>query len=144
MNTLSLIVIVCQVLSQPTSAVKSPHYILDSAVRKISQPEQFRMLLDNFGCTTEDLRGYPILFPINMQDARSSRISSGYGRRLHPISNKIKTHKGIDIAAPEGTPVYCAGNGRVVRAGYNTGYGWFVEIEHAGGFSSLYGHLDRV
>lgn len=56
----------------------------------------------------------------------------------------MKLHKGIDIASPCGTPVYCAGNGRVIRSGYDRGYGKFLEVRHAGGFATRYAHLDNV
>ena len=148
MKFLSLIVAVSLGWSEPpigqTVAFLPSQPAVDSVLREISQPQQFRLLMHRFEWTLDDLLDFPILFPINTQLATSSRISSQYGQRIHPISGKPKAHRGIDIAAPRGTPVYCAGNGRIARAGYDKGYGWFVEIEHAAGFSSLYGHLERL
>jgi Membrane proteins related to metalloendopeptidases len=55
-----------------------------------------------------------------------------------------KFHTGIDIAKPKGTPVYATGNGIVVRKGFNSGYGSYIEIRHAGGFHSFYAHLSKT
>lgn len=72
---------------------------------------------------------------------RFSRISSFFGRRFHPIRRIPAQHQGIDYAAPTGTPVCCIGDGRVSSAGWNSGYGRLVEVSHANGFVTRYGHL---
>ncbi|MCI0436858.1 MAG: peptidoglycan DD-metalloendopeptidase family protein [Gemmatimonadetes bacterium] len=73
-----------------------------------------------------------------------SRISSRFNpRRRHPILNTIRAHKGVDYAAPTGTPVRAAGDGRIRSRGRQGGYGNAVVIEHGGGISTLYGHLSR-
>jgi murein DD-endopeptidase MepM/ murein hydrolase activator NlpD len=73
-----------------------------------------------------------------------SRISSRFNpRRRHPILNTIRAHKGVDYAAPTGTPVRAAGDGRIHFRGRQGGYGNAVVIEHGGGISTLYGHLSR-
>lgn len=79
-------------------------------------------------------------FPIK----KPERISSGFGMRKHPIYRVWKFHTGIDISSTKGTPVYATGNGIVVRKGYCSGYGNYIEIEHAGGFHSFYAHLSRT
>ena len=70
----------------------------------------------------------------------SSRFSSA---RRHPILNRIRAHQGVDYAAPTGTPVHAAGSGRVVFVGQRGGYGNVVELTHANGVSTVYGHLSR-
>lgn len=75
---------------------------------------------------------------------RVGRISSHYGFRRHPVSGRRKLHKGLDIAAPRGTPIYATGNGRIKFAGRQRGYGKVVEIKHAGGISTLYAHMSRI
>ena len=73
-----------------------------------------------------------------------SRVSSRFNSaRYHPILNLIRAHKGVDYAAPVGTPVHAAGDGRVRFAGVRGGYGNCVEIEHSRSIVTLYGHLSR-
>lgn len=73
--------------------------------------------------------------------ARFSRISSTFGSRLHPIKKTWRHHSGVDYAAAHGTAVMAAGEGEVVSAGWNGGYGKAVVIRHASGTETLYGHL---
>jgi murein DD-endopeptidase MepM/ murein hydrolase activator NlpD len=73
-----------------------------------------------------------------------SRVSSTFDlHRMHPILNLIRAHKGVDYAAPVGTAVHAAGDGRVRYAGPNGGYGNVVEIDHSSGIVTVYGHLSR-
>ncbi|UUY08942.1 peptidoglycan DD-metalloendopeptidase family protein [Pseudomonas sp. J452] len=71
-----------------------------------------------------------------------ARISSKFsmGRR-HPILNKIRAHKGVDYAAPRGTPIKAAGDGKVLLAGRKGGYGNAVVIQHGNSFRTLYAHM---
>ncbi|MEG1629410.1 peptidoglycan DD-metalloendopeptidase family protein [Pseudomonas sp.] len=68
----------------------------------------------------------------------SSRFSAG---RKHPILNKIRAHKGVDYAAPRGTPIKAAGDGKVLLAGRRGGYGNTVIIQHGNRYQTLYGHM---
>lgn len=68
----------------------------------------------------------------------SSRFSMG---RKHPILNKIRAHKGVDYAAPRGTPIKAAGDGKVLLAGRRGGYGNTVIIQHGNTYRTLYGHM---
>jgi murein DD-endopeptidase MepM/ murein hydrolase activator NlpD len=73
-----------------------------------------------------------------------TRVSSKFNSaRYHPILNLIRAHKGIDYAAPMGTPVRAAGDGRVAYAGPKGGYGNVVELEHSRSITTVYGHLSR-
>ncbi len=73
-----------------------------------------------------------------------TRVSSRFNSaRYHPILNLIRAHKGTDYAAPMGTPVRAAGDGRVSYAGPKGGYGNVVEIEHSRSITTVYGHLSR-
>lgn len=75
----------------------------------------------------------------------STRISSPYGTRVHPVTGKIKTHAGLDIDAAHGTNVYAAQSGTVIVAGWNSGgYGNYVVIDHGGGLSTLYAHCSSL
>lgn len=69
----------------------------------------------------------------------SSRFSTG---RRHPVLNKIRAHKGVDYAAPRGTPIKAAGDGRVTLAGRNGGYGNTVIIQHGQRYRTLYAHMN--
>lgn len=71
------------------------------------------------------------------------RISSRFGRRHHPILNRMRLHKGVDYSAPRGTPIKAAGDGRVVFRGQKGGYGRTVIIQHGGRYSTLYAHMSR-
>ncbi|MDO8288013.1 MAG: M23 family metallopeptidase [Parvibaculum sp.] len=71
-----------------------------------------------------------------------ARISSGFGKRKHPILGYTKLHSGVDFAAPRGTPIYAAGNGKVEVAGWQGGYGKYVRIQHANGYETAYGHMN--
>jgi murein DD-endopeptidase MepM/ murein hydrolase activator NlpD len=71
-----------------------------------------------------------------------ARISSGYGRRRHPILGYTKMHRGTDFAAPRGTPVYAAGDGVIERAGRKGGYGKYIRIRHNGSYKTAYAHLN--
>jgi len=72
-----------------------------------------------------------------------SRISSRFGKRHHPILNKIKSHKGVDYAAARGTPVKASGDGKIIWRGRKGGYGKTVIIQHGNRYSTLYGHLNN-
>jgi murein DD-endopeptidase MepM/ murein hydrolase activator NlpD len=73
-----------------------------------------------------------------------TRVSSRFNSaRLHPILNRIRAHQGVDYAAPMGTPVRAAGDGRIRFAGIKGGYGNLVEIEHSRSIVTVYGHLSR-
>lgn len=71
-----------------------------------------------------------------------SRISSRFGKRIHPISKKWKRHKGVDYAAPRGTPIRVTADGTVISVGRKGGYGKTVTVRHAGRFSTLYAHMN--
>ena len=73
-----------------------------------------------------------------------TRMSSGYGIRVHPITNDKRAHKGIDYAAPTGTPIRTVGDGVVEFAGTQRGYGNVIEIKHRDGKSTVFAHLSRI
>lgn len=71
-----------------------------------------------------------------------ARISSMFSMgRKHPILNKIRAHKGVDYAAPRGTPIKATGDGKVILAGRRGGYGNTVIIQHGDTYRTLYGHM---
>jgi len=74
----------------------------------------------------------------------SSKISSYYGNRLHPILKKYKMHTGIDISAKQGTSIVAANKGTVIMAGWQNGYGYTVVLDHGGGITTLYAHCSKI
>lgn len=73
-----------------------------------------------------------------------TRVSSDFNmRRMHPIYKITRPHRGTDYAAPTGTPVYAAGDGRVIEAGYNRTMGNFVVIQHSDQYVTKYLHLQK-
>ena len=77
--------------------------------------------------------------PIN-----GARLSSGYGNRKHPILGYTKMHRGLDFAAPSGTPVFAAGDGVIEKAGWNGSYGRYIRIRHTGTYKTAYAHLSGI
>lgn len=73
-----------------------------------------------------------------------SRVSSGFAMRFHPILKTWRAHKGIDYAAPRGTPIRTVGAGIVEFVGRQNGYGNAVEIRHGNGKSTFYAHMHRI
>jgi murein DD-endopeptidase MepM/ murein hydrolase activator NlpD len=74
-----------------------------------------------------------------------SRISSRFTRgRMHPVLQRMRAHKGVDYAAPRGTPIKAAGHGRVASSGRKGGYGKTVVLQHGGTYTTLYAHLSRI
>ena len=73
-----------------------------------------------------------------------TRITSGFSlARFHPFLQTWRAHKGVDFAAPTGTPVRAAGDGKIAVVARQTGYGNVVMIKHAGAYSTAYAHLSR-
>jgi murein DD-endopeptidase MepM/ murein hydrolase activator NlpD len=73
-----------------------------------------------------------------------ARLSSTFGMRRHPVLGRMRAHKGVDYAARTGTPIMAAGDGRVELAGWKSGYGKTVIINHGQGRSTLYGHMSSL
>jgi murein DD-endopeptidase MepM/ murein hydrolase activator NlpD len=94
--------------------------------------------VDYFDSNGQSAKKFLMKTPIN-----GARLSSGFGNRKHPILGYTKLHKGTDFAAPTGTPIYAAGNGRLTSYGPYSTYGNYAKIEHANGYTTAYAHMSR-
>lgn len=97
---------------------------------------------DKVGYYSEEgrpLQGSFLRIPVDFTRI-SSQFSAG---RMHPILGKMRAHKGVDYAAPSGTPIHAAGDGVVKFRGWMNGYGNFVVIQHNASISTAYGHMSR-
>ena len=73
-----------------------------------------------------------------------TRISSRFNlKRKHPVLHKIRAHRGVDYAAPRGTPIKSSSNGKIIHRGTKGGYGKTIIIQHGSGYSTLYAHLNN-
>ena len=88
-----------------------------------------------------DRDGRPVIGLLMKTPLDGARISSHFGMRRHPILGYSRMHRGIDFAAPRGTPVYAAGDGVVEEAGRLGAYGNYIRIRHRGGYQTAYAHL---
>ncbi len=74
---------------------------------------------------------------------RGARISSGYGRRRHPVLGYTKMHRGVDFAARRGSPILAAGDGIVKKYGRLGGYGNYILLQHNAEYSTAYAHMHK-
>lgn len=74
----------------------------------------------------------------------TTRISSPFGYRIHPILKIKKLHTGVDFAVKSGSPVVAANAGKVIKAAWNNSYGYMVMIDHGGGIVTLYAHNSKL
>jgi len=92
---------------------------------------------DYFTPTGNSVRKAFIRAPVDF-----TRISSNFNpNRRHPILNKIRAHRGVDYAAPRGTPIKASGDGKVIFRGTKSGYGKTVILQHGGNITTLYAHM---
>jgi murein DD-endopeptidase MepM/ murein hydrolase activator NlpD len=91
-----------------------------------------------FDATGRNIKGFLLATPVAVV-----RVTSSFGMRLHPILGYTRMHQGIDFGGATGTPIYAAGDGTVVDAGWKGGYGNWVEIKHDGVWATGYGHMSR-
>ncbi len=73
-----------------------------------------------------------------------ARLSSGYGMRNHPVLRRRRAHKGVDLAAPTGTPIYATADGIVGRADWFSSYGLYISIDHGADLETRYAHMSRL
>ncbi|WP_338364698.1 M23 family metallopeptidase [Candidatus Xenohaliotis californiensis] len=91
-----------------------------------------------------DSNGLPIKKELAITPVKNSRITSGFGMRMHPVYHRHKMHKGIDFSAPIGSSVYSTGEGIVSFVGYSKSYGKYIKITHDHSYTTLYAHLNSI
>lgn len=97
-----------------------------------SELKQVTDKLDNY------VAALPTLVPAK------GKITSPFGMRKHPIKKVVIEHQGVDISASKGDPILAAGDGVVEFAGYSSGFGYNVKIDHKNGFRTVYGHSSKL
>lgn len=88
---------------------------------------------------TTQVGGYTYPLPSGYRTVRSK-----FGYRNHPVTGVYKLHTGVDISAPNGTPIYAAKPGTVIIAGYSSAWGNYVVINHGNGITTLYAHMSKI
>ena len=109
---------------------------LDQKSRLVQQ--DIYSLLNEVYTRQDILSSTPSILPVR------GWISSSFGYRQYPFTGEVSLHEGIDIAAMPGTPVYAPATGEIMFAGYKTGYGNVIIIDHGYRLSTLYGHLSDI
>lgn len=110
--------------------LKGKYYLRQTSLREIQEQIEDNLYLWAHVPSIHPLPGY--------------RICSGYGYRTDPIDKTIRMHWGMDIGAPRGTKIYATADGVVFFAGWVSGYGWTVIIDHGFGFKTAYAHCQSI
>lgn len=106
------------------------------------QSRSFDEIVELTKTQSDMISHFPAIQPIKAKDMRS--LASGYGLRIDPIYNVTKFHEGMDFSAPTGTEVFATGDGVVVSARFEKGYGNMVTIDHGYGYRTRYAHLSKI
>ena len=107
-----------------------------------TQIKSFDALREMASTQQERLAHIPSIQPISSKDMK--QMASGYGYRVDPVYGTTKFHEGMDFASATGTKVYCTGAGTVLSAGWESGYGNLIEIDHGYGYVTRYAHLSKI
>lgn len=114
------------------------------ASRMYAQSISFDAVFDLAKQKEEMLASIPGVLPIYDDKTSTRRLVSGFGMRMHPRYKVMKMHTGVDFSVPTGTPIYATGNGVVVEAGGQSGYGNVIIIDHGFNYKTLYAHLSAI
>jgi murein DD-endopeptidase MepM/ murein hydrolase activator NlpD len=105
--------------------------------------ERFRLLMDKFD-RAHLLQVAAAKMPLFMPVKGGVRHTSGFGQRRDPITGRARAHNGQDLAGSPGTPILATGDGTVITAMRQSGYGNVVKIRHAFGYTTVYAHLNKI
>lgn len=116
---------------------------MDAVERQLYlQTKSFDEVADLIRTQEDRLRHIPSIQPIS--DKNLNYMASGYGWRIDPIYHIRKHHDGMDFSAEKGTDIRVTGDGKVISAGYNKGYGLCVEVDHGYGYVTRYAHMSKL
>lgn len=107
-----------------------------------SQINSFDSLRTYAAQQKDRIASIPSVQPISHYDMK--QMASGYGTRVDPVYGTIKFHEGMDFASAVGTPVYATGNATVKKAGWESGYGNLIELDHGYNYTTRYAHLSKI
>lgn len=106
------------------------------------QSISFDELVEQVRNQDDRLRHTPSILPVAEKNLKY--MASGYGWRVDPVYNIMKHHNGMDFSAEKGTPIYATADGRVAEAGWMSGYGQRVVIDHGYGYRTVYAHMSKI
>ncbi|WP_281426016.1 M23/M56 family metallopeptidase [Crassaminicella profunda] len=133
-----LIFIACTFLTNADESINAQKNDLEVITNQVSQNKENTVMegLDK----KENLQEKEMLWPL----PDYKKITSTFGKKVHPKFNKVKMHTGIDIAAPQGKVIVAATDGTVIKAGDLGGYGNAIIIDHGNGLATMYGHCSEL
>ena len=119
------------------TSISSLSKVIENLSKRIrKQKSSYEEILAKYDYNKEFFKAVPAIKPME-----GPYDINGFGMRHHPILHEVRMHEGVDIHAPENTPVYASGDGTVKLVGYQGGYGLLIVIDHGFGYQSYYGHL---
>ena len=119
------------------TGINSLSKVVENLLKHVKkQKSSYEEILQKYNYDQEFFKAVPAIKPME-----GPYDIHGFGMRLHPVLRYVKMHEGVDIIAPENTPVYASGDGTVQLVGYQGGYGLLIVIDHGYGYQSYYGHL---
>ena len=130
--------------SESGEAVKEGNVVFASLLLSGKDLRLYRHTLDDGSTEYFDPSGQSARRALLKTPVDGARLSSGFGRRKHPILGYTKMHRGVDFAAPRGTPIMAAGDGVIEYAGRNGAYGIYIRVRHNGTYKTAYAHMQRL
>jgi murein DD-endopeptidase MepM/ murein hydrolase activator NlpD len=132
-----------QVLALPAplrkGALRALSRLLDALGEEMLRAETAQQeVVIALGLQKKNLTRVPCIWPVR------GEILSEFAWRSDPFGKGREFHNGLDIKSPPGTPVACAAAGTVIYAGWMSGYGWMVDVDHGGGIVTRYGHMSKI
>ncbi len=127
------------------SAEASVHAVNSAPAPLTTGDREFREIFASWS-TIEQGKSAPIVkvaIPSRMP-VNDTKLTSTYGMRTHPVLGGRRSHKGVDLASPTGTPVYATADGYVEMAQRFSSYGKFIKLDHGANLETRYAHLSRI